>query len=78
MLPGELFKPFHSERLDLVQAIIGYTPAYRFQNFPIQLGEVNGEQGSLHMELDSKRPVAEKEVKGDLVEQVAGKAQSTE
>ena len=71
VLPGEVFEGLNSERFHLIQMFIADAPAHRFQNFPVQLCEVNIEEGRFHVELDSKGAVAQQEEEGQIVQEVA-------
>ena len=43
VLPGEILKGLHSERLHLIQVFIGNTPSHRLQSPAVQPGEVDTE-----------------------------------
>ena len=71
MLPGEVFESLYSERFHLIQMLIADAPSHRLQNLPVQLSEINIEERGFHVELDSKRPVAEQKVKGQFMEKIS-------
>ena len=69
VLPGEVLEFLHPEGFHLVQMLIAHAPPHRLHRSAVQLGEVDIEERRLHVELNSKRPVAQQEVKGQFVEQ---------
>ena len=78
MLPGEVFERLHSEGFHLIQMLIADAPSHRLQSSAVQLCEVNIEEGGFHVELDSKGPVAEQEVEGQLMDKISAEVEFPE
>src|ERR1700757_509172 len=78
VLPGKILKLLHTKRLHLVQMLIANAPSHRLHGPPIQLREVDVEQGGFHVELNSKRPITQQEIKGYLMEKIGAEVEVPE
>ena len=76
VLPGEVLELLHAERFHLIKLLVADTPAHRLHGSAVQFREEHIEQRSLHVELDSERPVAQQEVKGEDIDDVRAKVQT--
>src|SRR5271157_3050412 len=67
MLPGEVLERLYAERFHLIEMLVAHAPADGLDRSLIQLGKVHVEQRRFHVELNSKWPIAQQEVKGQNV-----------
>src|SRR6266496_3863317 len=76
MFPGEVLECLYPKRFHLVQMLIADSPLHWLQRAFIQLREVNVEQRSLYVELNSKWPIAEQEIEGHRMKQICAEVQA--
>ncbi len=67
-----------SEGFHLIQMLVADAVSHRLQNLPVQLREVNIEERGFHVELDSKGPITEQEVKGKFMDQISAEVELPE
>ena len=78
MLPGKVFECLHSKRFHLVEMLIADSLSHRLYHSPLQFREVEIEQRGFHMELNSKWPIAQQEIKGHFMEKIGAKVEIPE
>jgi len=65
-------------RLHLVHMLVANRPSRRLHRSPLQLREVEIEQGHFYVKLNSKRPIAQQEIEGHLMEKISAKVKVPE
>ena len=78
VLPGEIFERLHAEGFHLIELLVADAPSHWLESSAVQLREVNVEERGFHVELNSKRPVAEQEVKGQLMQKIGAEVEVPE
>ena len=78
VLPGEVFEGLHAEGFHLVQMLVVDALSHRLHRSAVQLCEVNVEERCFHVELNSERPVAQQEVKGQHIDKIGAEDSDSE
>lgn len=58
--------------------LVANTPSHRLHHSPLQLREVEIEQGRFYVKLNSKGPIAQQEIEGHLMEKISAKVKAPE